>query len=306
MHDEGTKELERKYEGKKRKKRKRKGKEKQRKRELAAERITMDKEQEKIGIVDQIILAVAKPKQYYKLMSLKSGTVVLYTLLMAFLLMAMTYVIPLTGWLLSYGGFEGFLEKQIPDFTLKDGKLTMNQEIVIKVAGVSEFLVDTSKDKVTVKDLDDSYSQQILVSKSNMIIYSMGSASEVQFDQMKEVQFNKASLSQFVPILYGGAVIMAVVQLVLNFVQYIISAFLYGLIAMAYVGLEGKNVTLGGATKAAIYAKTLAALVGAFNTVEGLVSEGIWSFVAMFLTMLLLLWGIRSKDANDSNRLVEG
>ena len=260
----------------------------------------METDQQKIGILDQFILAVFRPKEYKKLILLKTGKIVLYTLLMALILTVMSYIIPIAGWLLSYHGFEGFIEKQLPEFTLENGQLNMESDIAIKQSGVSQIIVDTSKDKMSKKDLEEGYVQQVLVSKNNMIISSMTTTSEIEFKKLKDVHFSKASLSKLVPILYISLAIVVGMEFIVILLEYIFSAFIYGLIAMFYTSMEGKNISLGDAVKAAIYAKTLAAVFGAFNTVMGsFIPSSIWSFLSMFITMLLLLLGIRSDDKED-------
>lgn len=266
----------------------------------------METEQQKIGILDQFILAVSRPKEYKKLIVLKTGKIILYTLLMALILTVMSYIIPAAGWLLSYHGFEGFIENQIPEFTFANGQLDMKSDIVIKQAGVSQIIVDTSKDKVSKKDLEEGYMQQILVSKNNMIISSMTTTNEIEFSRLKNVYLSKASLLKLVPILYISLAVAVVMEFIVVLLGYIFSAFIYGLIAMFYTSMEGKNISLGDAIKAAIYAKTLAAVFGAFNTVMGsFIPSSIWSFLSMFITMLLLLLGIRSDDKEDPKQLLQ-
>lgn len=266
----------------------------------------METEQQKIGVIDQFILAVFKPKEYKKLISLKTGKVILYTLLMGIVLTVMSYVIPSVGWLLSYRGFSGFIEEQIPKFTFQNGQFDMESEIIIKQEGVSQIIVDTSKDNMSKKDLEENYIQQVLVSKNNMIVSSMNTTSEIEFKNLKNVRFTKESLVKLIPIFYISLVVALVMQFVIVLLQYVFSAFMYGLIAMFYTSMEGKNISLGNAIKAAIYAKTFAAVFGAFNTVMGtFISSSIWGFLSMFITMLLLLMGIRSADKDNPKQLLQ-
>lgn len=265
----------------------------------------METEQQKIGILDQFILAVSKPKEYKKLILLKPGKIIVYTLLMAVILTVMNYMIPVAGWLLSYRGFEGFVKNHIPEFTFSGGQLDMEGEIIIEQAGLSRIIVDTSKEEVSKKDLEKDYAQQILVSKNNMLISSMSTTREIKFDTLKNVSFNKTSLLNLAPIFYLSLAITAVIQFIIILLEYVSSAFLYGLVAMFYKGMSGKQISLGDAIKAAIYAKTLAAVFGAFNTVMGsFIPASLWSFLSMFITMLLLLMGLSLDDKQGPKQLL--
>lgn len=265
----------------------------------------METEQQKIGILDQFILAVSRPKEYKKLILLKPGKVIVYTLLMAVILTVMSYMIPIAGWLLSYRGFEGFVKNQIPEFSFSDGQLTMKSEIVIEQAGVSRVIVDTSKKEVTREDLEKEYAQQILVGKNNMLISSMDTVREIKFKDFKNLSFNKNSLLKLKPIFYLSLAIAAAIQFIIILLEYVSSAFLYGLVALFYKGMDGRQISLGDAIKAAIYAKTLAAVLGAFNTVMGsFIPAGLWSFLSMFITMLLLLMGLSLDDKQDPKYLL--
>ncbi len=257
----------------------------------------METEQQKIGMIDQFIFAVAKPKEYKKLMSLKVFKVVLYTLLLTFLLTVMSYGIPTAGWLLSYQGVEGFFKNQIPAFTFADGKLNMESEIVIEQEGVNRIIVDTSKEKVGESDLKKDYMQQIVVSKTNMLVSSMNTVSEVDFGQLGNIRFDKSSLSEVVPLVYISLLLVFGIQFVFMLCEYSMSAFFYGLIAMLYMSMGGKELPLGDAVKAAIYAKPLAAVVGAVNTVMGsFIPSSMWGFLSLFATMMLLFMGVRQED----------
>lgn len=265
----------------------------------------METEQQKIGILDQFIFAISKPKEYKNLLLLKPGKIIVYTLLMAFILTVMNYMIPITGWLLSYRGYEGFVKNQIPEFTFSDGQFDMDGEIVIEQDGATRIIVDTSKKEVTKKDLEKDYVQQVLVSKNNMLIFSMSTTREVKFDTLKNVSFDKTSLLKLAPMFYLSLAITAVIQFIILLLEYVSSAFLYGLVAMFYKSMDGRQISLGDAIKAAIYAKTLAAVVGAFNTVMGsFIPAGLWSFLSMFITMLLLLMGLSLDTKQDPKQLL--
>lgn len=265
----------------------------------------METDQQKIGIVDQFILAVSKPKEYKKLILLKPGKVIVYTLLMAVILTVMSYVIPVAGWLLSYRGFEGFVKNQIPEFSFSNGQFTMKSEIVIEQAGVSRVIVDTSKKEVTKEDLKEDYPQQILVSKNNMLISSMNTIKEIKFKDFKTVSFDKTSFLKLMPTFYLAVVISAVIQFLIILFEYVLSAFFYGLIALLYKGMDRHPVPLKDAMKAAIYAKTLSALLGAFNAVMGsVIPSGLWSFLSMFITTLLLLMGLRLDDGKEQRHFL--
>ncbi len=266
----------------------------------------METEQQKIGVLDQFILAVSRPKEYKKLIVLKTGKIVLYTILMAFCLTVMSYMIPAVGWLLSYHGFEGFVGNHIPEFSFVNGQLDMKDDIVIEQTGVSRIIIDTSKETVSKKDLEEGYMQQVLISKNNILISSMTTTNEIEFKKLKDVSFSKASLVKLAPIFYLILAIAVGMEFIAVLLEYMFSAFIYGLIAMFYTSMEGKNISLGDAVKAAIYAKTLAAVFGAFNTVMGsFIPDSIWGFLSMFITMLLLLLGIRSDDKEDPKQLLQ-
>ena len=86
-------------------------------------------EQQKMSMADRFITAMFTPREYGKLLQLRSGSVIGFLALVIFLISFIQYAIPTLGAVAGMGGIRNIIENQIPQFSLKDGVFTLDEKI---------------------------------------------------------------------------------------------------------------------------------------------------------------------------------
>ena len=110
----------------------------------------MDKS-EKISWFEQFKIACLKPSQYKRLLNLAKGKVILFLAAITLITTILGYGMDVAGFTVSVGGWKNFILNRLPAFELKDGTLSVDQEMDFEIGGV-HFVADTSKDKVSTED----------------------------------------------------------------------------------------------------------------------------------------------------------
>ena len=102
----------------------------------------MDKS-EKISWFEQFKIACLKPSQYKRLLNLAKGKVILFLAAITLITTILGYGMDVAGFTVSVGGWKNFILNRLPAFELKDGTLSVDQEMDFEIGGV-HFVADTS------------------------------------------------------------------------------------------------------------------------------------------------------------------
>ena len=128
----------------------------------------MDKS-EKISWFEQFKIACLKPSQYKRLLNLAKGKVILFLAAITLITTILGYGMDVAGFTVSVGGWKNFILNRLPAFELKDGTLSVDQEMDFEIGGV-HFVADTSKDKVSTEDLSNTYQMELVFAKNEMVV----------------------------------------------------------------------------------------------------------------------------------------
>lgn len=256
-------------------------------------------EQKRIGFFDQIIYSV-QPNKYKELLKQPGKAVIFYVILLGLCLCIMDYVIPVAGYMTSFGGIDHLITKILPKIEFSQGQLAADSKIEIGRESTVHILVDTSLEKVEVESIQkDKYISEILIGQNNMIIYSsyMGTA-EMEFAQYKDTSFNNESLLSLKPWIYMILIINFFTTLFAELFRYLISALPLSVVGWLMGGPDRTGrLSFFKIYMLALYAKTAVALFSAFNNVAGLLSSQVFVLYAgLMITMFLLMTGIRKAE----------
>lgn len=108
-----------------------------------------------MSFIKQFLTALYRFGSYPQLINVKGIRTFLYTLLtVIFTVLVMTCTV-IPGYL-AIGGIEGFAKKYIPEFTIKDGQLSMDKvDFEDRLNGVRIF-IDTTKTELDLSEAGDS------------------------------------------------------------------------------------------------------------------------------------------------------
>lgn len=182
----------------------------------------MDKS-EKISWFEQFKIACLKPSQYKRLLDLAKGKVILFLAAITLIITILGYGMDIAGFTVSVGGWKNFILNRLPAFELKDGTLSVDQEMDFEIGGV-HFVADTSKDKVSTEDLSNKYQMELVFAKNEMVVKNTAVGNMMNtfsFKNMKNVEFNNQAMVSMVPMIRIFIVIMFFTQWIANIISYL-------------------------------------------------------------------------------------
>ena len=252
-------------------------------------------EQLKYGFFDQFPISFFRPSKYKFLLSLKRRHRVGFIILISLLCFAMETLIPFLAWDMSVGGIENVVKNGIPEFTLENGVLKMDEPIELQMSGSLLVKADSGVEVYREKDLDGNYPSIILISKTNILLKNENMVYEIQFSKVNGT-FNKESLLVFLPVARVIAVLSFIMAWIGKVIGYLISALFFAFICRTMArDTEGNPVDFRTAFTFAVYARAPFILISALNTALGNLGSSLWFLlIGVFLTMQYMLIAERS------------
>ena len=136
------------------------------------------------GFFRQYFIACFQPGKYKLLLEKKTGSHVLYLGLLLLFLLVVDTLIPFGAWTASVGGFRNLFMNRIPEFTLDNGTLTMESPLSFEIGSSIRVEINSGVEKYTQEDFDEEYLQEILVSKTNVLIRRGETGSELSLYEL--------------------------------------------------------------------------------------------------------------------------
>ena len=252
-------------------------------------------EQERMSMADRFITAMFTPREYGKLLRLRSGSVIGFLVLVSFLISFIQYAIPTLGAVAGMGGIRNIVENQIPQFSLKNGEFTLDEKIEKQDNSVGVYvLVDTSKKKFTKEDIPANVVEAILVSKSNILLYNEVTGvgklvQEEKFSDYKNLTISNTTLADASTMFYIMMVVVYVFVYLFVLVKYLFTAVFYAVVMYLLSKTMMLDLTFGKVYKIALFAQAFGSIVMAVTYCIGsaiLVLTG--SAFNMLVTVILM------------------
>ena len=244
----------------------------------------MDKS-EKISWFEQFKIACLKPSQYKRLLNLAKGKVILFLAAITLITTILGYGMDVAGFTVSVGGWKNFILNRLPAFELKDGTLSVDQEMDFEIGGV-HFVADTSKDKVSTEDLSNKYQMELVFAKNEMVVKNTAVGNMI--------------------------VIMFFTQLIANIISYLTVCIFITMLTYfnQRTRMDRKNredVSFGKIFKLSIYARVIFELVETIGVTAGsaIFTGMAWMFISYFGSYQLLLAGfMRPEDRQKPDEML--
>ena len=252
-------------------------------------------EQERMSMADRFITAMFTPREYGKLLRLRSGSVIGFLVLVSFLISFIQYAIPTLGAVAGMRGIRNIIENQIPQFSLKNGEFTLDEKIEKQDNSVGVYvLVDTSKKKFTKEDIPANVVEAILVSKSNILLYNEVTGvgklvQEEKFSDYKNLTISNTTLADASTMFYIMMVVVYVFVYLFVLVKYLFTAVFYAVVMYLLSKTMMLDLTFGKVYKIALFAQAFGSIVMAVTYCIGsaiLVLTG--SAFNMLVTVILM------------------
>lgn len=238
-------------------------------------------------------ISLFKFSQYNKLLLVKKFKTFMYVLFLA-LIMLLGIVAQISPLFITYGSIEKLAAAELPEFEIKDGRLSCKPYKYDEPDAGLYINIDPSLEGEGV--LPPGYPQAAAVTATNIV---MRNNYRVQRESFKNIpDFNKASVVGFFDkyektLLIGGSIVLFLIftiRLVWNAILYALLAYITNLIFIH------APIKYGDAYKFTIFGSTFAVL---FNTLLSLVHISFVGKLAPFITLFYVIMGMRSCRVED-------
>ena len=250
---------------------------------------------ENLGFADRYITAMFAPGEYNLLLKLSAGKIISYIMFLVLLTSLIQYGIPGLAAVAGYGGVRNYIMKELPSFSLKDGRLEVSKKYEKEDEDSGLYiLVDTSKESFSEDDISKDMLSVLLISKNNIITYNnlsgvSGLVQEQKFSDFKNATVNNETIAGIAPIIYFGLFVLYVLMYILTLLRYLMSALFYALILYILSRVMTANISYGIIFKIALFAQTIGSIVMAVaNFIGGPIFVMAGSTFAMIVTVLIM------------------
>ena len=199
--------------------------------------------------------------------------IALFAAFIILLFWALTTVIPMVNLKLQIGSAAAFLEKNVPEFSLSGGKLSV-QEAYHYADGRVYLDLNTSPDHVL--DPDDQNFRTILglndvvaAADSEKVIFKAdtqpglagGGARMVRFSDLPDVSFTKADLVDMGPVFEQWLLIFTIFSYFFHLILFFIGVLSIAFIGQLFARLSRLDMRVGEVYKLAVYTRSLPLLL---------------------------------------------
>ncbi len=219
-----------------------------------------------MNIFVEMAHAVYDPKCYASFLKNKKSKTFLYGVLLATLYFLVAAVAPYGMFVLKTGGVARFLEKTLPDFTLSDGKVSVEKTFQLDDGRTYVYVNtrDYTMDEAEVRKMLDDYDSILVMDARQMAVLENGRFQIVSFDTLGDITLTKASLMGFLrPYIFITAAIIFLVMFLWMQAGLFLGALFVALFGMLLASLMNANVTFGQLYQMGIYSRTTPLLLKA-------------------------------------------
>ncbi len=213
----------------------------------------------------QLFMSFSSSNRYMQFLWMRWGKVIGYFFFMTFIAALLAVVVPIAGKLVGVGGIGTFINDRIPNFSYNNGVLEADSTMQYDKDGV-QFYLDTSVNSYKESDVDKELFTQILVSKSNMVIYQAGAVMKREFSELPEFTFTKQMLLDNVGVIYAMVVFAGFVRYVSLLFSTLFTMLMLTAIGYMLISLNKLQVKFLDMLKLSVYAVSIVTIIEAFNT----------------------------------------
>ena len=244
---------------------------------------------ERCSVLEQLRISIMSPKQLIGLSQLKVSRFVKYVLIIGFLVIIMTYIVPTAATLAGFGGFHKLFEEKMPNFTVQNATLTAESRFSVNL-GNYEILMDTEEDTVSQDKFLGKLVTVAIGKKRVQVVVSQSGLNEVAVDQpisyLFEDGFTRQNLVDAIPGFYIALGLVGLFSMAGVIVKYLIASLLYMILAWGLAKQSDLGLTKGNIFRLCFYAQTIGILLVNLNEALGfLIPSLIVSAVGIFISI---------------------
>ncbi|MCM1326887.1 MAG: DUF1189 domain-containing protein [Bacteroidales bacterium] len=247
------------------------------------------------NIFRQLAFSFVPPK-YERLTKVKTGSMIGFVTLLALVVTIVEFIIFSVGFALITK--PETLEEYIPEFSLKNGELSISEEVVLDQATMLIYITDEqdyfTRDEVQAL-IDKGYTQVMLVGKKNFALMQNEYFSQISYKDLgSDFSIDKDwAINELPPIVWICCAIGYVFYFVGRIFWYFICAAAYLLLGLIICSAIGKKVSEGALYRVAVYAKVPMFLIALLFSMIPFVGSGLLTLVRPIVTIALMVFAIQ-------------
>lgn len=254
-----------------------------------------------MNVFSELIHSVYDLKSYRTFLKDKKGKTFLFGFLLVLIYFLVTVILPFVRFQVSTGGIMNIAEELVPDFTLADGRLDMEQQFEF-AEGDTYIFVDTKNEEMAEEKILEnlrSYSSVMILDSRNVIIKSKGQVQTLDLADMDDLNITKSELIDMVRPFVTVAIVLV---LIISFV-FMEAFFFFGVLFVALFGMivascMKANLTFGELYKLGIYTRTTSLLLKAvFSFLP--IGIPLYPIISLGISLGYLAGAIRNMDNSD-------
>lgn len=259
-------------------------------------------EQTRLNFFQQIYYAICKPTRYYRLTKVSNGRLTGFVFLFV-LITSLFSIIPIIIDMVGPNGIIQVLREDLPEFEMIDGELWVSETYEGEEAG-SYVRVDTGVDKFSYDDIDKSYYQVVLISRTNMIVYqSFGRTQEIDFSDLRGLDFDNSIIDAIIPFVYIILIIVVVLVYLFKVAWYFFLALLASLLGLIVSAISRARLLYATIYKTAVYSLVTVSLLDAIlGVLPVFYPPFIKPGISIIITCTYVVYGILSHNTDDAYR----
>lgn len=246
-------------------------------------------------IFKDLFYAMKSPGRYGDFLKRKGWMVFLYGFFLITAYFLIVNVVPMARFQILYGGFQGIVERGVPDFELENGRLHLKDSWYLDEQGVYVD-IDTSRDWVQENQeevekilQDGSYYAVMIADGSTMAVKSDGSVEIFHFGDLTGLNLSKDDIYQFIPLLDLIIVLIMIAWYIADIALFFLGALILGLAGLIFRQAFNARLSFGQLFLLSIYAKTAALILkGVLNVFSIPVPFGTAMYMAISCGYLAL------------------
>ncbi|MBM7662453.1 maltodextrin utilization protein YvdJ [Bacillus mesophilus] len=254
--------------------------------------------------------AIVKPSAYPEMVQEGVKRAILYLLLLALTLGVISATYHTVTSAISYNAFISNLKKDVPDFALENGELTVegDEPIIYEENTVGEtFIIDDTGTytRESVDTLLTEYSTVVLVTKEYIITADGAEITEYRFSDFGDFYVDKEMLLSFLPYLTWLLVLVGIGIVFWFFVSKLIMGFLYALFGMIVASILKKKMSYGKLYSLGLYAITVPSILAIILSMIGFSLPWVMYVAIVIVYYVLALRSLSVVESNQAEDLIE-
>jgi maltodextrin utilization protein YvdJ len=264
----------------------------------------------KLPFFQKFKYAIIKPSAYPEMVQEGVKRAILYLLLLALTLGVISATYHTVSSAISYNAFISNLEKDIPDFALENGELTVegDEPIIYEENTVGETFIIDDTGTYTRENIDillAEYTTVVLITDKYILTVDGAETTEYRFSEFGDFYVDKDMLLTFLPYLTWLLVLVGIGIVFWFFVSKLIMGFLYALFGMIVASILKKKYSYGKLYSLGLYAITVPTIVAIIISMIGFSLPWVLYLAIVIVYYVLALRSVPVEENKQPENLIE-